>query len=140
MIDFPEPELGPKNIFVTVNGRVRALDRINVVSPSRQELSAYAGKYYSNELDVTYKFYIEDGELKLKVRNRASISLTPVAADQFSALGDRLNFERDESGKISQFRLNAGRVTNIRFVKKDLEAFLPRRCRYVRAFKLYCSP
>jgi len=101
-----------------VNGRVRSLDRISTVSLSSWELSAYAGEYYSDELDVTYRFYMEGGDLKLKIRNRAPISLTPLEADQFDALGDRLHFERNASGKILQFRLNAGRVTNIRFVKK----------------------
>ncbi len=118
LIDFPETELAPKNISVTVNGRVRSLDRISTVSLSSWELSAYAGEYYSDELDVTYRFYMEGGDLKLKIRNRAPISLTPLEADQFDALGDRLHFERNASGKILQFRLNAGRVTNIRFVKK----------------------
>lgn len=78
----------------------------------------YAGEYYSDELDVKYRFYVEGADLKLKVRNREPISMTPLTAYPFSALGDRLNFERGVSGKISQFKLNAGQVTNIRFVKK----------------------
>ena len=60
----------------------------------------------------------EGADLKLKVRNQGSISITPLTTDQFSELGDRLNFEREGSGKISQFRLNTGQITNIRFVEK----------------------
>lgn len=118
LIEFPGTELAPENVFVTVNGRVRALDRINTVSPSIRELSEYAGEYYSDELDVQYRFHMDGGDLKPKVRNRAPISLTPLTTDQFSAQGDRLSFERGPSGTISQFTLNAGRVMNIRFIKK----------------------
>jgi hypothetical protein len=61
---------------------------------------------------------MDRGELMLKIRNKTPTSLTPLGRDQFDAIGNRLNFERDGSGRISQFGLDAGRVTNIHFVKK----------------------
>jgi hypothetical protein len=61
---------------------------------------------------------MDRGALMLKIRNKAPILLTPLGRDQFDANGNRLNFELDVAGRIRQFGLDAGRVTNIHFVKK----------------------
>lgn len=36
---------------------------IEVVSPTAEQLADYAGDYYSEELQVTYKLVLEDGKL-----------------------------------------------------------------------------
>ena len=118
LMDFPASDMKPRTITVTLNGNQSMLDAIDTVSLTAEERAAYAGEYHSDEVDATYKLYVESGELWLKMRNKPATPLTPLAKDQFEAAGNRFNFERDASGKVSRFGLDAGRAANVHFVKK----------------------
>jgi hypothetical protein len=44
--------------------------------------------------------------------------LQPTLSDEFMVAGWQLNFFRGEKDEVSSYTVNAGRVKNIRFVKK----------------------
>jgi hypothetical protein len=87
-------------------------------APTAAELQAYAGAYYSPELETRYEIVLVNNGLMARHRRHGDIALRPVRADQFSAQPFYLNqirFERDASGKVIGMRVSAGRVRNIRF-------------------------
>jgi CubicO group peptidase (beta-lactamase class C family) len=84
-------------------------------SQQKQEL---AGFYYSGELDITYEVTIVQGELVLRVGNDLDGQLRLSATDEMRRGGVTLRFERSGDGQITGFLLDAGRVRNLRFVKR----------------------
>jgi CubicO group peptidase (beta-lactamase class C family) len=85
---------------------------------SAAELAAYAGRYYSDELDTTYTVEVKDGTLRL-VGRRLGGELTPSGHDAFVQEEMTLQFERDAQGRPSGFRLGQGRVRNLRFLRSE---------------------
>ncbi|MGD8330091.1 MAG: serine hydrolase domain-containing protein [Acidobacteriota bacterium] len=81
------------------------------------ELAAYAGDFYSAELDVTYHLHAEGDELWLSLRNTPPRRFRKVDGD-FRAGGWTFRFERAGDGAVEGFTVDAGRVTNIRFERR----------------------
>ena len=83
------------------------------------ELAALAGPYYSQELDVSYLITPSEGGLTVKFGERAPITLRPNAKDSFAGpMGLGLKFTRAATGRADGFVLGAGRVNNLRFVRR----------------------
>lgn len=86
---------------------------------SPAELAAYTGDYYSDEVDATYHIAAENGMLVLSARHVPTQKLSSTARDVFRAEnGVTLHFVRVDADKPSAFTIEAGRVRNIRFVKR----------------------
>ena len=77
----------------------------------------YPGNYFCEELDVSYSLFEEDNVLKVKIPSMSAKKFEVIAADQLTADGITFYFTR-ENGKVTGFRLDAGRVKNLSFVKK----------------------
>lgn len=82
------------------------------------ELETYTGTYYSKELNVTYDLFTEEDLFKRKIGFNTPTELNPSSEDRFTANYTTYRFERDPNGQITGFRLDAGRVTNLKFVKQ----------------------
>lgn len=82
---------------------------------SEQQLRMYAGNYYSKELDATYSFVREKDGFVIHVQGKPSGDIIPIKEGIFSA-GGFLTIEFTDDKK--EFRVAAGRVKNLRFVKK----------------------
>ncbi len=92
--------------------------KVNGVDAMAVDLPAYAGRYRSEELDVTYLLSAREGQLTLTYSDQLPIPLQPTAVDHFQDEGDRkLLFRRDATGAISDFGLSNGRVLDVRFVR-----------------------
>jgi CubicO group peptidase (beta-lactamase class C family) len=89
-----------------------------LVTPSPAQLAEYAGNYFSEELNVTYKIKVEGDKLFYQFARAPQMSLSPMIKDTFAAGSFQLNFLRNSQQRISGFTINAGRVRNLRFVKK----------------------
>jgi hypothetical protein len=86
--------------------------------PAAEELAAYAGDYWSEELRATYRLGIEAGKLRMMdligadgIVHRGNIpssELRPVLRDEFDLKGMPLifSFTRDEKGNVTGFTLN----------------------------------
>jgi len=112
-------EAGEVNrLGIHVTSQEMSAIRIEPLSLTPEELAELAGSYYSRELGTTYSLAVEDDRLVLKHRRREDVPLCPTLPDRFagekSGLGE-LRFIREESGKVTGFRLSTGRVKNLRF-------------------------
>jgi CubicO group peptidase (beta-lactamase class C family) len=83
-----------------------------------EQLSEYAGAYYSEELDATFRFVIEDGMLLIKARNAPRVGLVSHAKDEFRHFGQSFSFARNDQKQITGFALSGGRARGIQFVRK----------------------
>lgn len=89
------------------------------IDTNKVDLSEYIGQFFSEELDVIYRFFIEDNNLKLSFKNRA-FTLKPIQLDEFGN-GQRTlyHFLRDKEDHITGMLLSCdGTVKNIIFNKK----------------------
>ncbi|MCI0525712.1 MAG: beta-lactamase family protein [Acidobacteria bacterium] len=84
-----------------------------------EQLTEYAGVYYSEELDATYRIVIENGVMLIKARNAPRVSPVAQSKDEFRRLGLTFSFTRDDRGKITGFALSGGRAKGVRFVRKS---------------------
>lgn len=89
-----------------------------IVDFSKLNLNEFLGNYYSNELDVNYLFFEEDGILKLKIPNRVSQKVTPKNTDVFAINRGVVKFKRTNN-VITGFKVDLGRVKNLEFIKKN---------------------
>lgn len=83
-----------------------------------EALASFAGDYYSEELDATYHLRAEADTLFVKVGRRREGRLLPYEGDTFRAGLMTLRFQRDSSGTITGYLLDAGRARNFEFVRK----------------------
>ena len=89
------------------------------IPPTAPPLAEYAGRFWSAELRTTYALEVADGALRIRARNAPPSPLQAVAPDRFVAGGLELTFVRSARGRIHGFRLSAGRIRDIGFVRQQ---------------------
>ena len=104
-------------LTVFQNGNKTTCKRKDKIAPDDLNLEEYTGDFYSGELDATYFIFIEDGNLKMKVANYDDEVLNLYDIDVFASDMGLIRFTRS-NGNIMGFKLDAGRVTNLKFEKK----------------------
>lgn len=83
------------------------------------DFTPFAGRYWSEELQVTYELRAEDGALTCRA-GRVGGQLTPQSGDAFASdFGPDFAFERDGEGRVSGFRLGMGRVQGVVFERRE---------------------
>jgi hypothetical protein len=108
----------PKKIRVTGAGpkNVTSEEVTASFAPSSTDLRAFAGDYYSRELDVTYIVSAADSGLVMHVPGRSDITLRPVFPDAFhGGVVDVVEFARDQGGVVTGFTVNTSSVQRLRF-------------------------
>jgi hypothetical protein len=80
-------------------------------------LSAYEGKYHSEELSADYELFVFEGRLTVRGPDGEETPLTPGIADVFTVEGNSARFIRDEN-RIVGFVLDSGRVKGLRFDRR----------------------
>jgi CubicO group peptidase (beta-lactamase class C family) len=87
-------------------------------SLSPAQMAEYAGDYYSEELQVTYRVRIERDKLFIRYRQVIDGELAPSSKDYFKIYGVVvIQFTRDDQNRISGFIPQNGGAKNIRFTK-----------------------
>jgi len=100
-------------------GTVEEFARVRRAAPTRQQLEAYAGTYASDEAEAELRAVVENGKLVLKRRPDATIALTPLYDDAFSAGGlGTVFFRRDTTGTVVALSVSQDRVWDLRFRKQ----------------------
>jgi len=113
---FETDKSGRKRIQMTRAGsKPEFFEAIEAASPTAGQLQEYAGSYYSDELDATYVFEVEQGSLYLRSRGNPKTALQPTSRDGFIAGGTQFEFSRDARDRIGGFAVQAGRIRNVRF-------------------------
>ena len=87
-------------------------------TPSVAQLALYAGDYYSDEINTLYRVRVENGALVARYGPALKMDLSPVFADAFEGDENVIRFTKDPSGRIDGFRVNAGRVLHLKFVRR----------------------
>ena len=84
--------------------------------PTEDDLAAFAGRFFSEEIETFYTFTVEGGDLVRYQRRLGNAALTPGDdADTFSGGGTAFAFERDRNGEVIGFYLSSGRTRDVRF-------------------------
>ena len=111
-------KMGPEPTRQVAGRRSRDVTQAAAPTLGAGELAAYAGDYHSDEVDATYHIAVSDGGLVLSAHHVPSQKLVATDTDTFRAgNGLTLHFER-VSGGAAAFTIEAGRVRNIRFVRR----------------------
>ena len=85
-------------------------------TPTAQELEAYAGIYWSSELETRYTLFVRDGKLVANHRRNGDLTLRPVKPDSFAGSTfyfSRVEFERDTQGRVTGMRVSSDRVRRL---------------------------
>jgi hypothetical protein len=99
-----------------------------MVNPPAAALETYTGSYSSQEMDVNYQIFLQDGGLWMALKKTPPLPLKPAFEDVFQLDASEamqrpadliVRFER-KNGEISGFRLSEGRALRLSF-KKNLK-------------------
>ena len=83
--------------------------------PSVDDLAAFEGRYFSEEIETFYTLTLEKEQLVLRQRRLPDGNLTPGGEDTFSSRRMTLTFERDRNDQIIGFYLSNTRTRDVRF-------------------------
>ena len=90
--------------------------RMNDLELTLTDKKEYTGQYYSEELRATYRVYLEDNQLMLRVGYTGPVHLIPSREDVFEG-GFTFKFRRDKNGQVTGLVMEAGRVRGLKFEK-----------------------
>ncbi len=93
------------------------LARVEEATPTRRDLAAYAGTYWSEEVGAEYRLEVKDSTLVLRRRRSDPTVLRPTYVDAFAAGGVLYRFTRVR-GRVTEMLVDAGRIRNLRFVRR----------------------
>ncbi|MGO9606212.1 MAG: serine hydrolase domain-containing protein [Candidatus Binataceae bacterium] len=102
--------------------RLRTLryTRVPEYKPTAADLSQFAGRYSSRELDAPYNVTLEGDSIVIHPPKMGPRPLAPLASDLFVGSGMRVHFTRDSAGAVSGFLMSGAwnRVQNLRFERE----------------------
>jgi len=95
--------------------------RVTPVTLSAAALDSCAGTYYSEELETAYRLSVDKGKLTAHHIRLGDFTFEPemVKAGSFSSNNGKIDFFKDETGKIAGFRLTNGRIKRILFKRQQ---------------------
>jgi CubicO group peptidase (beta-lactamase class C family) len=111
------------DMIVSFGGTPFYFKRAQLIKENPSNLKDFTGYYYSEELQTTYHFFIENNTLKLSYTNHDNIRLYPVQWNQFGNRDRTLyHFTISDDSKITGMLLSCdGQVSNIEFVKDQTQ-------------------
>lgn len=79
----------------------------------------YAGNFWSDELQVTLRFEVQDGGLILRQSAGKNLRFLNAGSDRFDGMhGWLVEFKRDSVGRVDRARVSFGRVHNLLFTRR----------------------
>ena len=100
---------------ISPDGDTTEYTRVPEWNPTAAELQEYAGRYTSEEADVSFTISVKDGRLVRTDRYGQTANLIPSYKDAFAQGGVVVTFRRDGSGRVVAMSLGLGRVRDLRF-------------------------
>jgi CubicO group peptidase (beta-lactamase class C family) len=83
------------------------------------ELAAFAGSYYSDELDSTYRISVDGKNLRLRRGvQRQAFTLVPRRKDEFDLPGSIIRFRRGPDGAVAGLVVDADRTRGLVFERR----------------------
>ena len=86
--------------------------------PTTAELAQLAGRYRSEEIDITFTVAVDGNRLTVSPRPGVRTVLRPTWRDAFDGSGESVWFTRDPKGRVTAMHFGAGRVWD--FVSKRI--------------------
>jgi hypothetical protein len=114
---FEKSTSGKWTLKLPRNDREDAFESVEAFAPTAQQLADFAGSYYSEELDTTYRLTVEDGKLMVTDRNEQKLTMTPTYRDAFTGRF-QAEFSRDAQGRVNGFVVHAGRIRHVKFIRR----------------------
>jgi len=104
-------------VFGLIEDKPEKFTLIKTSAP--KDLSAFAGDYYSPELDAVWQLRFQDGQLTVHIKHSDDppTPLRPVTANTFTLESGSLRFET-QSGIPKRAFLTVDRIRNIEFVRQ----------------------
>ena len=118
-----EPRSGEPlfDFVITYAGVDSRYEPLKPYHPAGDETRAYAGAYYSDELDVVFRIAVEDGGLLVNKRWQSQPRrLEPILPDVFEGQLGCLTFERDSTGAVTGFSRSHNDL-KVHFERVDLD-------------------
>lgn len=84
-------------------------------TPTTDQLRAFEGRFFSEELETFYTVVLRDGSLVLEQRRLDPVTLRAGAADTFAGGNVTVSFERDRNGRVIGFYISNVRTRGVRF-------------------------
>jgi hypothetical protein len=84
-------------------------------TPTTKELTAFEGRFYSEELETFYTITLTRDTLVVRQRRLDDAKLRPGEKDRFAGGGLNFEFERDRNGEVIGFYVANGRTRDVRF-------------------------
>lgn len=106
-----------QSIKIIQNGEATVCKRKNEVDKTLIKTADYIGDYYSKELDVTYRVFKKGEGLLVSIKDNEPMELELYDMDQYTSMVGLFRFQR-AGEKLTGFQLDAGRVKNLKFVKR----------------------
>ncbi|MBL8961119.1 MAG: beta-lactamase family protein [Gemmatimonadetes bacterium] len=110
------------------NGEPSMFRRVEEAAPTPAELAALAGRYRSDELEVTWELRVTGDSLMLHRRKFPPARLAPIFRDRFQAtsgMGFVVQVQRDPRGGATGITVGSGRVRRMLFLREVPVAPVP---------------
>ena len=91
---------------------------VRMSSLAATELAAYAGTYYSPDVETTLEVSVTNGALTLFRRPSTRTVLRPVSKDRFAGFSNAVWFTRDASGRVNALHVGGGRAYDVVFERR----------------------
>ena len=113
-----QPDKAKNMQVVADGGKPEVFELKKPAAYTPEDLSKFAGMFYSEELDAKYVFSIKENKLILKV-GAEEIPLEELSVDVFASPEGEIiiKFKRDGQNRIAGFSLSASRVKELLFSK-----------------------
>src|SRR5687767_5758726 len=108
------PALGP----VAAADTPRPRPDSSTWQPSAGDLAAYAGTYYSPDVETAFEVSVTNGALTLFRRPATRAVLRPTSTDSFAGFSQRVWFTRDASGRVTALHVGGGRAYDVVFERR----------------------
>jgi CubicO group peptidase (beta-lactamase class C family) len=113
----PESKATGAKLTIERDREVELIKMPEIAPLTLEQLKAYTGSYFTDELPVTYIIASEEGKLVFKHRNAPEEPFKLIDKDKFLSGYGKMEFIRGKGKRITGFYLDAGRV-RIQFTKR----------------------
>lgn len=118
-IEFMTHKTGVSMQIARVNETPTVYERVAPYEPGSADLAAFAGRYFSEELDASYGLAPRDGQLFVTFPNGREYALLPTYRDSFTTTGGtQFEFHRDGARNVDSFSIQANRIRGVCFTRR----------------------
>lgn len=117
-VTFHFEEDGTVNRATHHQGPSVPMKRVEKIELTADDLAAFVGRYYSEEVETLFEMTVEDGKLVAHNIRMDPLTLTPRDVDEFSSSAfffKTIAFQRSGNGQITGFMGSNGRTKNVWF-------------------------